>query len=895
MTYAGPLSSAEKFVNIHLSRNDHCDPSGFGEGGGSLGSNFTTRKLDTNGDFFTTFSIDADINPGDLVTAMLSSGDVPSTEFSNCYTVPVGPNATPVAGAQGPTSVLAGQPFDIQLSGTDADDDNLTFEIATSPQHGVLSAITGVTCAATNSCTADVTYTPSSGYSGSDSFTFTVNDGQVTSAPATVTLDVQAVNGVPLALDTSEVAQENDSVVVHLEGLDPDGDALTFEAQTVSVQGGNISAVSNIVCEVEGTLCTAEVTYTAPADYVGPDSFTFTVEDGQDTSAPATVMIDVQAVANVPPEAFTTSASTTKDTAVVIQVAGFDAEGALLDFFADDLSVEDGQIGDFENRSCLEGLCTAEFTYTPPAGFTGSDSFTFVTVDDAEATSDPAIVTVDVQATNTLPVAFDTSAVAQENDSVVVQLEGADVDDDPLAFSAQTESEQGGSVSAVSNTICPDESLICTAEVTYTAPANYSGPDSFTFTVDDGQESSDPATVTVEVQPANVPPEAFATSASTTKDTAVVVQVAGFDAEGALLDFFADGTSVEGGVIGAAQNRSCLPEEPCTAEFTYTPPLGFTGSDSFTFVTVDETEAESDPATVTIDVQATNTRPVASEASAVVQENGSVVVQLEGEDADGDALTFSAQAESSQGGEVSAVSTPVCEVEGTLCTAEVYVGSDSFTFTVNDGQESSDPATVTIDVQPEDAITEDVPPSNETVTVATAETVLVGGEEIPIAQPGDTTAAAAAVPPGGPGGEVTVAEFDCEIPFCLEAARTVVPTPGPPPIDERVVQFIPPFAPFYDYRRPVTYTIVYDASVVAGVNVRTVTALYTKEDDPGTGPDESLVLYRAAKCPKRLTAGTEFPCLKSVKVLKSKNQLLKGDLVLTLLGTYDDPKIAGFR
>jgi uncharacterized repeat protein (TIGR01451 family) len=188
----------------------------------------------------------------------------------------------------------------------------------------------------------------------------------------------------------------------------------------------------------------------------------------------------------------------------------------------------------------------------------------------------------------------------------------------------------------------------------------------------------------------------------------------------------------------------------------------------------------------------------------------------------------------------------------------------------------------------QDEVTEFVPPSAETQTVATAETVLVGGVETPVAQPGDTTAAAISVPPGGPGGAVTVAELDCEAPFCAEAARTTVPTPSPPPIDNRVIQFVPPFEPYYDYRRPLTYTIAYDASVVVGVNTRRVKVLYTKDTEPDT-------LYQAAKCPKKVTASTEFPCVKSARILKSKDLRLKGDLVLTVLGTYNDPKIAGFR
>ncbi len=44
-----------------------------------------------------------------------------------------------------------------------------------------------------------MTYTPAANYNGADSFTFTVNDGTVTSAPATVSITVTAVNDPPVA------------------------------------------------------------------------------------------------------------------------------------------------------------------------------------------------------------------------------------------------------------------------------------------------------------------------------------------------------------------------------------------------------------------------------------------------------------------------------------------------------------------------------------------------------------------------------------------------------------------------------------------------------------------------------------------------------------------------
>ncbi|MDT5061539.1 MAG: hypothetical protein QOH63_1998 [Acidobacteriota bacterium] len=72
----------------------------------------------------------------------------------------------------------------IQLQGSDADGTALTFATTTSPSHGALSNL--------NTSTGALVYTPTVGYTGSDSFQYTVTSGGDTTAAATVTLTVTA-------------------------------------------------------------------------------------------------------------------------------------------------------------------------------------------------------------------------------------------------------------------------------------------------------------------------------------------------------------------------------------------------------------------------------------------------------------------------------------------------------------------------------------------------------------------------------------------------------------------------------------------------------------------------------------------------------------------------------
>lgn len=107
--------------------------------------------------------------------------------------ISVATNTQPVATAQ-TRSATSGVGKSLTLAGTDAENSPLTFAIASNPTYGTLSNF--------NSNNGFVVYTSNSGYTGSDSFTFTVNDGSLTSTAATVTLNVAAQAIAPTSTET---------------------------------------------------------------------------------------------------------------------------------------------------------------------------------------------------------------------------------------------------------------------------------------------------------------------------------------------------------------------------------------------------------------------------------------------------------------------------------------------------------------------------------------------------------------------------------------------------------------------------------------------------------------------------------------------------------------------
>src|SRR5207249_3257506 len=202
-----------------------------------------------------------------------SISDGHSGTASASVSVRVG-NHAPVAADDG-YSVLAGHTLNVAAAGvlandTDADGDALTAALAGGPGHGSVAM----------QANGAFTYTPETGYRGSDSFSYTASDGFATSNVATVTITV--ANNPPVARNDSASTPQDAAVTVDVlaNDSDPDDDPLTISAVT---QGANGSVA----------IVGSQVRYTPNSGYAGTDSFTYTVSDGHGGTATATVTVTV--------------------------------------------------------------------------------------------------------------------------------------------------------------------------------------------------------------------------------------------------------------------------------------------------------------------------------------------------------------------------------------------------------------------------------------------------------------------------------------------------------------------------------------------------------------------------------------------------------------------------
>ena len=139
-------------------------------------------------------------------------------------------------------------------------------------------------------------------------------------------------------------------------------------------------------------------------------------------------------------------------------------------------------------------------------------------------------------------------------------------------------------------------------------------------------------------------------------------------------------------------SKGTLLLETGTGNFTYTPQADIAGSDSFTFLARDD-NGDSNIATVSITITATNDPPTAENAVLTVNEDSTANGQLHAQDPDADDLIYAVVANPNRG-------TLTVNAGGaiTYTPAVDATGADSFTFQVSDGQATSNTATVSITI-----------------------------------------------------------------------------------------------------------------------------------------------------------------------------------------------------
>ncbi len=433
-----------------------------------------------------------------------------------------------------------------------------------------------------------------------------------------MTINVINVNDAPVMEDQTFAVPENSpngTAVGTLVATDPDGNPLTY-AILFGNTGGTFAlhTTSGLLTVANNTLL----------DFETNPVFTLfvMVSDGglMDTAIITINVLD----ANDPPTAVADAYTLAENTTLNVAAPGIlandsDQEGDPLTAMLDTLPA----------NGALTLNANGSFSYTPNAGYNGSDSFTYFANDGSANSPLAATVTLTITGVNDPPLTGDDAYTTAINTPLAVPAPGvlandADPENDPLTAVLDTPAANG------------TVNLASSGAFVYTPTLNFVGVDTFAYHAEDSAPLASAVTwVTITVT--NQAPTAVDDLYTTPEDTPLSITAPGV---------LANDSDPEGGALTAVLNSG--PSNGALSltsngAFVYTPTLNFAGTDSFTYHAQDEEPLASNVATVTITVTNQNDPPVANDATFNVDENsanGTAVGTVTATDLDGDPLTF---------------------------------------------------------------------------------------------------------------------------------------------------------------------------------------------------------------------------------------------------------------
>ncbi|WP_158548586.1 tandem-95 repeat protein [Parvularcula marina] len=701
----------------------------------------------------------------------------------------------------------------VKVNDSDPEDHAISL-LAVDTQHGVLVL----------NHDGSFTYTPGTDFNGTDSFTYVLRDPDFPTTPqdvATVTITIDPVDDDPIAADDSGMGFTTDEDTSFTTGnvldndSDPDGGMLTVDsADTTSAAGAAITNNADGTFDYDpGSL----FDYLAVSE-TATDTFSYTVTDGSGGFDTATVTVTITGVNDapilpvaqgynlmLPEDAFNgflgigltnspdvtdadlsdlvsvnvTSVSQSGDKAGVLTneqllpllfipgnpiigagstegeiVLNFSGEAGLFDFLqagdlleitytftatdsqgATDTSSIDFRITGVNDAPIAAGDSGAAFTtdedtsfttgnvlandsdpdmgdvlnvsdatpltflsdagamitnngdgtfdYDPgglfdylDAGEATTDSFSYI-VSDGNGGFEAAQVTITINGVNDAPIANNDSYMVDEDNVLMGNVKTNDSDPEDHAISLLAVDTQHGVL-----VLNHDGSF------TYTPGADFTGTDSFTYVLRDPDFPTTPqdfAVVTITVDPVNDAPVAMDDDVTTDEDVAIIISVLANDSD-------VDGDMLS--IMSFSQGANGTVTDNGDGTLTYLGNADFNGTDSFTY-TISDGNGGTSTATVNVTVDPVNDDPVAMDDDVTTDEDVAIIISVlsNDSDVDGDMLSILSFSQGANG-------TVTDNGDGTLTYLgnQDYFGTDSFTYTVSDGNGGTDTATVTVTI-----------------------------------------------------------------------------------------------------------------------------------------------------------------------------------------------------
>ena len=509
---------------------------------------------------------------------------------------------------------------------------NLVLTSVTAPQFGAAAIENG-----------KIRYTPSLGYTGADSFNYTETDINGQTASNSVGITVLSSVIAPGAVAQTGTVQQGGAVLIDVLANDT-GTGITLTGVTAPAQG--TAVIQN-----------GEVLYTAPASFVGTDTFSYTITGATGLTATGSVTVTVNSIIVAPAPA--------ADSATVVE-----GNPVVIDLLAIDVGT-----GRTLTSACTPAHGTAviqngKIIYTAANAFTGPDTFTYGVTGGSGLTGTGSVsVTVTAAAA---PVGTGDTASLLQDTSVLIDVLANDTG---LGLTLT-------SVAAPSN----GTAVIQSGKILYTPSAGYFGADSFSYTATDINGQTETSNVAVTVVSTAVPPNPVDDTATVAAGASVLIDVLANDT-GTGLTLTAVGAPLHGTAV--IQNGRVL----------YTAPSTYVGPDSFSYNVVGQTGLTGSGA---VGVTITETAPVANPDTGTLVAGASLLVDVLANDS-GSGLTLTSVVQPAHG-------TAAIQGGKILYTAASnYAGADTVSYGLTDAVGETASGTLTLTITPPAAATNIAP------------------------------------------------------------------------------------------------------------------------------------------------------------------------------------------
>ena len=543
-----------------------------------------------------TISIDSmDDQFGDVnIIASVSDGN--GGDANQSFTLTINPvNDAPIVSDITGITVDEDNTTEITLTATDIDTDasDINYSIGDNPTNGTVAIVDNI-----------ATYTPNANFAGSDSFTFTAYDGNLSSNVATVSIEVTALNDAPMLAPIDDVVMDEDNatITIDLNVTDVDSDSFTYEINSTDPTKATVVSNNN------------QLLITPLLNQYGEINITVTANDGTIDSNTEEFTLTINPVNDAPVLAPIPAQNADEDTpTVTLELNATDVDGDAISF---DVNSSDDNI----STVSVDGTT---LTLTPQQNMSGVVTIIVKASDDFNA-SDIKSFDFTINPINDAPelqVIPNPAPVDEDAEPFVVELNATDIEGDAITYEANSSD----------NTIAT--LAISGSQLTITPLANMFGEATISVIAKDANESN-VQTFTLTINPVNDAPVLAPIANQEVLEDAVPfdVDLNATDIEGDAISYEVNSSDVSLATVSISGNQ-----------LTLTPMPNMNGNVNISVVANDGV-VHSNVEVFTLTINPVNDAPqLQSIPNQVIGDDGSpITLELNATDIDGDAISYEA-------------------------------------------------------------------------------------------------------------------------------------------------------------------------------------------------------------------------------------------------------------